>query len=1456
MELNSASPLSPVSPTSLFPCAPISKPNTATEAIKETNPFSFFDNPFDKLLCLLFQKEKVNQKGYLFPKLQLPCLPKVPDHFLPKLHALLDSEIEGIKPSLTVRELLTYFYKRGAKIQFVGSSLQQFLGSAWFFDALKVLLGDELTECYSQQNLAFIDEQKNDIDFRIALNESSDPLAEAEKFIEFLVERQHPGRGNDPQLKDALRSKVTGPFEEYNPSILIENKELKNNAHLINFRTKNFKIDLLISTILKVNNIIEAQDLTLDFTSLFIDKSEEQLELKGGSSGGWQCIVDTSTKVVHFMRFNTTAWKKAITKIDSGCRTLEPFPMEMAESLRNYCKHKNGIFEGISKLLVPIIRNLVEIRSHSIVTIAFNIGFHLYNTGFPLPEIQKILDGLIILFPKDLPEETASLSKAIRTIPFENLILLLQLEYLHASSLVCHLGTACVQLDYDDHYIYIPLKIEKSQLPQLSKTVHSFLDHLPDRGFVVRDTTDPFFIETTEQLLTSTSPSLRNIGVRLQLTYCLFAPSQPAWETLFFQIYEFNLKKEEIDALTLGAANFFDFSDIQKLRAVWSKCSKEEWILRLAGLGSKKFDELAFRIWKKPPELKDARSFYSVLIACNPLLALQMLCEGNQNQITSKDKTFLGEKLLDVVQNCLDKNSLSLASRLLIEGTRSNFVHTSPSVWIKYFELIIDNPKTPVKHLYNSYQIASQQNHFKKEHFRKHISLLVSLIEKLNSSDDVDHQQLGHTFFTFLPKEKYQDALSTRIKLLQQRYQEIVADQEAKQGNIERKIKIIEGGVSNNIKQLTIEVWGDLCKKCPLRGAQINNLTQAKNLINRIKTYFQDDVAQFSKLISMLIEAVSSMEGEDVIPIAHSVIESGLIILEELSLEDTFQSVLYLCTKLLIKTSNAQIPNSLRIELNKVQSKVFQYLASKKDYKALIDLVFVYIKCMIEIKDIELLFDPVLTQVTQLNSKDAVSDSLYETIIIYGTKKVCEGQHKLKPAFQLQCIPGIISGLFQKKKGSLAVAWIKYTINLLKMNPINYYRVVFGWAQKLHDEFEEESIALFEFIEESYDEASEELQATFEKYPPCWIDNNVRLCGKVISRNLPVEKSSPIYSKLDGIVTRFLNDNKDVHLALKIVKEQPETSPEVLSKLLQKGYECSDDVQEDIWKIFSEKFSKVCPKNDSVVTLSQQWVTAWSYYLPIVTKIYNRQKTDLMYARALSQLNLFTVRKFIFEIDLKDKVLSNILSYLRFFAEMGRDLPKDLIDKLFVARRKLNVFREKKQIQSLHQFDMYFLKKSFQIPEGVIFHNSVYLLHKLVESPDNQSEDYKQNIVDLVTLAIVRSETFFQLSIHQTSATACIMLLRILDEVKPLLRQYLPNQELIDLLNSSRAFHFVPPPSPYFEWSLQERDNFKIIPIGDKQPIDKKIPLGVKHLGYSRGIGALIVLFSIFLYFYIKESKK
>ncbi len=1453
MEPLSASPLNPVATTPVLPHDPVPKTPPTTNDNK-LNPFSNFNNPFDRLLCLLFEKDKINSKGYLQSNLQLPNLPDLPNHLLTKIQTLLDKEIEGISPIFTIRDLFTYFYKRGAKIELVGSSLQQFLGSNWFYEAVKRLAGEDLENIYSQQNLAFIDEQKNDIDFRITFKDSFDPVDEAEKFIQFLVERQYPERDKDPELIDAFRSKLKGPFEEFNPSILIHNNELINNGHLINLKTKDYKIDLFLVTVLKVPNIIQAQDLTFDFTSIFSDKAEKQLELKGENSAGWQCITDTATKVVHFTRFNTTAWKKGVVKFDSGFRTLESIPVEMVESLQRYCVHKNGIFEGISKLLPSIFKKSAESQSPSIVTLTFNIGFYLYIVGFPSPEIQKIIDGLSKLFPKNLSEDTAALGKGLQTLTFVDLIFFIQLKFLNTSQLISHLGMTCTKINFNNHCIYIPLKFETHRILQLEKTELSCLDKLSDSEFEPKEFTHPTFLEAIEQLLNSSNPSLRHIGIRLHLSNTLKAPSQQAWETFFFKIHEFKLSNNEIEALVPAMAAFFNLADIEKLRSLWGKCSKEEWILRLVSLKSKQLEEIAFKIWKKYPSVKDVRQFYTSLIAENPLFALQALCEVNENDVPFKEKLYLGDQLLEVAKNSLDQSKIAIASRILIEGTKSRFVHATPSVWIKYFEHLIESSKTTAKHLCNTYVLANQFIHFKKEHFRKQTTLLVNIVEKLYSSDEVDHQQLGHTLFTFL-QEKYQDALSSRIKTLQQKYQEAVADQEAKQGRIASKIKIIEGGTSPHIKNLVIEVWNDLCKKCPLRSMQKTNIILAKNLINRIKIYFQNDEDQFSKLILMLIDIVLSMDGDDIIPVAHSVLESALYFFNEVPNESTSISILYPCIKLLIKYSDSQGPESLKNVLTKVQSKAFQLLTFHKDYKTLIELVYEYVKMLIDV-DAEFLFDPVLTQATQLHKNDIVRHSVYELLLAFGTKRVCEGRHSIAPALQLQTIPGIVTSLFQKKKGQLALCWIKHYMSLLKVHPTNNYRVILEWAKRLHNEFEHDSVALFEFIEEKYFESSDELQAVFEDYPAGWVESNVKLCGRVIVRNLPIEKNSPLYAKIELFVTCFLKDKKDMPLSLKIIKEQPITNPEIISRVLQKGNDCPNDTQEEIWNLFLQRFKDVCPKTDSMVTIAKPWTSAWSYHLPLVTKIYDRKRSEFMYHSALAQLVLFTSKLYTFELDLDDKVFRNILSFLNFFAEMQGDLPRHLIDRLFIARRKLEIFNEKKQVQALQQFDMAFLKKVFVLSDGVIFHNGVYMLIKLFENFVEASKDFDQKRIDLVTLAIAKSQAFFHTSFDKTSTTACIMLLKLLDKIKPMMLLHPLNPELVKVLHSHKAFQIESPIIPYFEWSYQEREDLKVfnrVPVHTKQ---SDLPFFVKHLGFIRTLMMLLVMCSAYVYFCAKASKK
>lgn len=1420
-------------------------PEELAVIVETANPFENHDNPFDKLLFHLF-RNTVDKNGYILPKASLGDLPDVPDSLIHKLNKILSSKIKGIVPDFTVKDLLVYFYSTGSTVELVGSSLVQFLGSAWFMEALKKLLTEEeLASFYSIERLAFIDEAKSDIDLRLKISKAfDDPQLEIENFIEMLAVRQANMRDHlaAENLKNFIRSNV-GPFKEANPINNLENGNIKNKGFVLKIETDSgANIDLIVGKKLNDENLLTSQDMAYDFTALIDHTIPQSKKITGKNYRGWQAAIDICTQTIHCERFHTTAWKKVILSIGKGKRILNTLPASVDEFIRRYCNHKDGLDKGFCILLKSISEKYTRNPDAALCITMFNILQYLLNNGYTSREIAQVSSAMA----KSLLHATSgwirSLSTALKSLPYEIVIQALQLKYWNSPHTIIHNGLPHIQFSVDDLSIFIPLQPIAVELSRIETYDLTFLNDLPPANFGKRLEQHPEnLLLLGQQLVKSTNPTLKSLSSRFLLAQLLLSPS-------------LNLLKQFLQVKLDHPRETSDIRDVkipilEKVLNSW-----EEILVLLLEINSDDLDDLIIKIWSKQNIYNYSEKILLHLLAKSHVNAVNFLkkcvddglgdClllnlfknlsrvfsrEVDDNFITTyleiasylKHASITNEEVTTVTEICVENRHYVTAYKIFKKGVELDLILGNQSYWFKHCDAVLSNPQFSIREVYDLWQWGASRNIWNAKGLKNHRIFVVNFIERLYLSGYYELEQLAHELVPWIPKSPYPDGFAEKISSFRERHRVAMAEIEAAQGHLRNKIKIIEKAP---VKAEIITTWTELCKRVICRKKHAENLSLCRKLLMTITPFFSNDIKLLKSLVQDLIRALQTLKNRSNANLIYSCMEGALILIHVKGtdqndaeyLDFVVQNVLIL----LDQDFGIPFPESLIKELSRVHRKAIANPSVQKSSKDVLRLSHFCLTKNIHFEPqdyIEYILPHIgLSETpTEFMKEDKVQKVMLQCIKTIGEKNAENAQKQSLSTCR------IIEFYLAWKKGDNAFLWIKHYIYLLQHQPIKPNLIILqNCIQYFWECYENESNVILAYIEKTHEFFDEKLTALLHRYPSEWISANAPLFGRVI------RKLSPDLTKIESFQVRVnctvksLLSNRDrsyINLALELVNAHSD-SPELLTTTLKIISGVKDaDLIERTWQLFLRRFIPITSEAQKSKTFPQEWSAPWAQHLNTITKLYKLKCGDTyLYDSALAQLALYSDPKYGLDVHLRNNEdFKNLLNFLFFFVEMPGNLPKNVIDMLFAARDKITkYFTSAERVKSLKDFDCVLIPKAFQTRDPIHFHNAVQLLYKIFEGV-NESDTVKSSRLPLFEKSILASVNFYHNNTWMLEVgTAVAQILKLIACLKP------DSAGIrIALMTHPASFERDSGTRIFLEPTYQDRNNLKILPPMPKREL-------------------------------------
>lgn len=297
------------------------------------------------LLTVLRERGVVDAAGWGkedFPFPELPELERVQVEALSQLlNKRLIVQVEGFELSITLYEMFFHLLKEGdIKISLVGGFLPLILGVSWFKKAAS-LLGVVLSEEAARD----IEAAKPDIDFRIYSSEAPEVLAE--KVVSWLANQLPKSLGSHGWRCDRVRAQG-GAFDAYHPLFSLKRGAIENEVFLLSLQS----IDIAIGRVMQNTALVGSQDLELNLTSLWTSEGSPTLKFEGQRLGGWQGVIDTLGRWIHFHTFSFKAWLKALSKLSLGWRMMESMPAELCDHINRAMQDRrwaNQLYQFVQK---------------------------------------------------------------------------------------------------------------------------------------------------------------------------------------------------------------------------------------------------------------------------------------------------------------------------------------------------------------------------------------------------------------------------------------------------------------------------------------------------------------------------------------------------------------------------------------------------------------------------------------------------------------------------------------------------------------------------------------------------------------------------------------------------------------------------------------------------------------------------------------------------------------------------------------------------------------------------------------------------------------------------------------------------------------------------------------------------------------------------------------------------
>jgi len=380
----------------------------------------------DRFLKTLYDRDYIDQKGWLKDSISLPPIPILGRGSMKRLDSLLEQTIKinesDLHRVISYKDLLLKLDLDKGRIYLVGGMVPWILGAEGIFEAGSALLGEEnFRHIFNEGSLARFDNKKGDLDIRYKIANDTDPHFVAEQLLRRLAKEFQPSKYKEEEICNVLRT-TGGPFEKFEPffdvdDVVVDGKGVrKRHAFRINYKDSDgSELDVLIASVLQNDTLLTLQDLTLDITD-YLRGSTTQLRPEGKSFNGWQAIAAHLGKLIQLQSINPQAWARAQAKKVFGYRMLEPYPDELYAKINPY---------ALGAILHGIVENHIGGNPAAGVMLLLDSTSNLVQRGFHHSEVDQIVQQNPI--ERILPNELHAINKASNIIPMELILAVLRL---------------------------------------------------------------------------------------------------------------------------------------------------------------------------------------------------------------------------------------------------------------------------------------------------------------------------------------------------------------------------------------------------------------------------------------------------------------------------------------------------------------------------------------------------------------------------------------------------------------------------------------------------------------------------------------------------------------------------------------------------------------------------------------------------------------------------------------------------------------------------------------------------------------------------------------------------------------------------------------------------------------------------------------------------------------------